>query len=177
MKTKKFLVQIFSPFIFLLVIYGVFIIGFSRLIRKPYKFAYHSDRVSKLLGYEKMVKINQGLSDFQEIEDSEQYQIVNVSENTQKGFKGLTIEFKPKKQTPENKDIQYRTTAWLGQNDTVGTRSKLGCFISAFTDYFEGENNNADTALFMASDTDNWKNHYIKVISWKSKNREIKVIS
>ena len=37
----------------------------------------------------KTVKINAGLSDFQEIEESEQYQIVNVSENTSKGFKGL----------------------------------------------------------------------------------------
>lgn len=130
-----------------------------------------------------MVKINQGLSDFQEIEESEIYQIVNVSENTSKGFKGISIEFTPKKQTDENKKIKYRVTAWLGQNDTVGTRSKLGCFISAFTDYYETKEDKSgvpfsvDDALEMAQDTANWTSHMIKVISWKAKNREIKIIS
>jgi len=125
-----------------------------------------------------MVKINQGLSDFQEPEEGEQYQIINVSENTSKGFKGLTIEFTPKKQTEENKKIKYRVTAWLGQNDTVGTRSKLGCFISAFTDYFETENNgDTEKALVMAQDTANWGSHFIKIVSWRAKNREIKVIN
>ena len=130
-----------------------------------------------------MVKINAGLSDFQEIEESEQYQIVNISENTSKGFKGLSIEFKPKKQTEQNEKIKYRITAWLGQNDTVGTRSKLGCFISAFTDYFEttedknGVPLSTQDAIDKAKDTDSWKGHYIKVISWRAKNREIKIIS
>ena len=129
-----------------------------------------------------MVKINAGLSDFQEIEESEQYQIINVSENTSKGFKGLSIEFKPKKQTEQNEKIKYRITAWLGQNDTVGTRSKLGCFISAFTDYFETQEDDkgvpysTQDAIDKAKDTDSWKGHYIKVISWRAKNREIKVI-
>ena len=126
------------------------------------------------------VKINQGLSDFQEIEESEQYQIVNVTENTSKGFKGLSIEFKPKKQTSDNEKIKYRVTAWLGQNDTVGTRSKLGAFISAFTDYFEMQAEiplTTQEAINKAQDTENWKGHYIKVISWRAKNREIKVTS
>ncbi len=131
----------------------------------------------------KTVKINAGLSDFQEIEESEQYQIVNVSENTSKGFKGLSIEFKPKKQTEQNEKIKYRITAWLGQNDTVGTRSKLGCFISAFTDYFEVNGKVGEVPLTVqeainkAQDTENWKGHYIKVISWRAKNREIKIVS
>jgi hypothetical protein len=125
-----------------------------------------------------MVKINQGISNFVEIETGEQYKIVNVSETTNKGFKGVSIEFKPKVITQENEKIQYQITAWLGQNDTVGTRSKLGCFISAFTDYYERKTEgNTDKALEMAQDTENWKEHQIKVISWKEKNREIKVLS
>jgi hypothetical protein len=125
-----------------------------------------------------MVKINQGLSDFQEIEENEQYKIVAVSENTQKGFKGICIEFKPKVETEQNAKIQYRVTAWLGQNDTVGTRSKLGAFICAFTDFFESENK-GDTAkaLQMAQDTDSWKEHTIKVVSWRNKNREVRILS
>jgi hypothetical protein len=127
--------------------------------------------------YEKMVKINQGLSDFAEIEDGEQYIIVNVSENTSKGFKGIVIEFTPKKQTEENRKTKYQITAWLGQNDTVGTRSKLGCFISAFTDFFEAKDGNTEKALELAQNTENWGTHLIKVISWKAKDREVKVLS
>lgn len=123
------------------------------------------------------VRINMNLSDFSEIEEGEQYQIVNITDSVSKGFKGLSIEFSPKKQTEQNAKIKYRVTAWLGQNDTVGTRSKLGCFISAFTDYFENENGDTQKALDKANDTDSWKGHYIKVISWRAKNREIKVIS
>jgi len=151
-----------------------------------------------------MVKINQNISDFQEIEEGEQYQIIHVDTKVQKGFNGVNIEFVPKKLTEENKKTQYRVTAWLGQNDTVGTRSKLGAFISAFTDFFESKNESAtdgyirdnaftdyfettkdsagvpldtDDALKLAQDTDKWESHFIKVVSWKNKNREIKVIS
>jgi hypothetical protein len=130
-----------------------------------------------------MVKINQNISDFQEIEEGEQYQIIHVDTKVQKGFNGVNIEFVPKKLTEENKKTQYRVTAWLGQNDTVGTRSKLGAFISAFTDYFETTKDEAgipldtDDALKLAQDTDKWESHFIKVVSWKNKNREIKVIS
>lgn len=101
----------------------------------------------------------------------------------QKGFSGVNIEFVPKKVTEENKKIQYRVTAWLGQNDTVGTRSKLGAFISAFTDYFENTEDeagiplNTEEALKLAQDTDKWESHFVKIISWRNKNREIKVIS
>ena len=80
----------------------------------------------------KTVKINQKISDFSEPEEGEIYQIIHVDTKVQKGFNGVNIEFVPKKVTEENKKTQYRVTAWLGQNDTVGTRSKLGAFISAF---------------------------------------------
>lgn len=126
----------------------------------------------------KTVKINQGLSDFSEPEVGEIYQIVNVDEKVQKGFKGINIEFTPKKQTDENVKRQYRVTAWLGQNDTVGTRSKLGAFIVAFTNYFETETKgDLDEALGMAQDTSNWVSHFVKIVAWKDKNRELKVVS
>ena len=125
----------------------------------------------------KTVKINQGLSDFSEPEEGEIYQIVNVGESVAKGYKGISIEFTPKKQTEENKKTQYRITAWLGQNDTVGTRSKLGSFISAFTDYYEAKEGDTQKGLEMAQDTANWITHFVKIVEWKNKNREIKVIS
>lgn len=87
------------------------------------------------------------------------------------------IELNPEKETEENKKVQYRITAWFGQNETVGTKSKLGAFISAFTDYFEIETKDIDKALEKAQDTANWLSHVIKIVSWKEKNREIKIIS
>jgi hypothetical protein len=131
----------------------------------------------------KTVKINQGLSNFAEPEEGEKYEIINVSNANAKGYKGLTIEFAPEKQTEQNKKINYRVTAWFGQNETVGTKSKLGAFINAFTDYFETEEDSkgvpqsTDKALEMAQNTDNWLNHIVKIVSWKNKSREIKVIS
>jgi len=132
-----------------------------------------------------MVRINQNISDFAEPEEGEKYKIINVSDANAKGYKGISIEFTPEKQTEQNKKTNYRITAWLGQNETVGIRSKLGAFISAFTDYFETKTdanaNNAllslDEALEMAQDTDKWLNHTVKVVSWRNKNREVKVIS
>lgn len=100
-----------------------------------------------------------------------------MSEKTNKGFKGLVIELTPEKITEENKKVQYRITAWFGQNDTVGTKSKLGAFISAFTDYFKNETKDTDKALEKAQDTNNWLKHMIKIVSWKEKNREVKVVS
>jgi len=130
-----------------------------------------------------MVRINQNISDFAEPEEGEKYKISSVTDANAKGYKGLTIEFIPEKQTEQNKKTNYRITAWLGQNETVGIRSKLGAFISAFTDYFETKtdaNNvplSSDNALIMAQDTDKWLNHTVKIISWRNKSREVKVIS
>jgi hypothetical protein len=96
----------------------------------------------------------------------------------QKGFNSVNIEFVPKKVTEENKKTQYRVMAWLGKNDIVGTRSKLGAFISAFTDYFETKMEGDTTkALAEAQDTDKWESHFVKIVSWKNKNREIKVVN
>jgi hypothetical protein len=130
-----------------------------------------------------MVRINQNISDFAEPEEGEKYKIINVSDANAKGYKGITIEFTPEKQTEQNKKINYRITAWLGQNETVGTKSKLGSFISAFTDYFEANASDGiredaiEEALEMAQDTDKWLNHTVKIVSWRNKNREVKVIS
>ena len=73
------------------------------------------------------------------------------------------------------KSITAAATTLLG---TAVTRSKLGSFISAFTDFYESENNgNTQKALEMAQDTVNWGSHFVKFISWRAKNREIKVVS
>lgn len=125
----------------------------------------------------KTVKINQGLNDFAEPEENEKYKIVNVSDTTQKGFKGVTIEFKPTVETEKTAKVKYQVTAWLGQNDNVGTRSKLGSFIQAFADFFNDTAKSTQEALSQAQDTDNWKGHTVKFIEWKNKNREIKVLS
>jgi hypothetical protein len=34
-----------------------------------------------------------------------------------------------------------------------------------------------DKALVEAQDTDKWESHFVKIVSWKDKNREIKVVS
>jgi hypothetical protein len=123
-----------------------------------------------------MVKINQTISDFQEPEEKENYTIVKIEETIQKGFKGLTIEFRPTKETDETKKVQYRVTAWFGKNEVIGSKSKLGAFISAFSDFYE-KTNNPDESVALAQDSDNWLNHVIKVLDWREKNREIKVVS
>ena len=35
----------------------------------------------------------------------------------------------------------------------------------------------SDNALIMAQDTDKWLNHTVKIISWRNKSREVKLIS
>jgi hypothetical protein len=123
-----------------------------------------------------MVKITQQITDFQEPEENEQYKIIKIEETTQKGFKGLSIEFRPVKETAETEKIQYKITAWFGQSGFIGSKSKLGAFISAFTDYFE-KTNNPTESIIMAQDSDNWLNRIVKVLEWREKNRELKVIS
>jgi hypothetical protein len=95
----------------------------------------------------------------------------------QKGFKGLSISFNAVKETESNKKIQYRLTAWYGQNEFVGTKSKLGAFISAFSDYYEIKGDTPDIAIEKAQDTSTWLNHTVKFLEWRNKNREIKVTS
>lgn len=124
-----------------------------------------------------MVKINQGLSNFSEPEEKEQYQIVKVSEETQKGFKGVAISLEPKTRTHENRNTVYRITAWFGQGESVGTKSKLGSFVHAFAEYYESTGDKADKAIEKAQDTDNWQGHTVKILLWRNKNREITVIS
>lgn len=122
-----------------------------------------------------MVKISQQISDFQEPEEKETYTILSVEETTQQNFKGLSVIFEPLKRQPEDK-TQYKVTAWFGQKGYVGSKSKLGAFISAFSDFYE-KTENPDKAIELAQDSDNWINHIVKVLEWREKNRELKVIS
>lgn len=123
-----------------------------------------------------MVKIQQNIVDFQEPEENQTYKIVKIEETVQKDFKGLSIEFRPVKETEETKEVQYKVTAWFGQKGFVGSKSKLGAFISAFSDFYE-KKNTPDEAVALAQDSDNWLNHVVKVLEWREKNRELKVIS
>ena len=61
----------------------------------------------------------------------------------------------------------YTLSLWL--SDEASRTSKLGSFLSAFADFFEGKED--------ANDTDTWVEHTIKVKRWKDKDREIEVIS
>lgn len=126
-----------------------------------------------------MVKIAQKISDFSEIEEGEYYTITEIVETSQKNednetFDGLTISFRPLKETEQTKKVEYRITAWYGNKGFIGSKSKLGAFKSAFVEFFEKDKEVAE-ALSFAEDTDNWINHIVKVLEWRNKNREIKV--
>lgn len=123
-----------------------------------------------------MVKIQQEISNFQEPEEREQYKIVKIEETEQKGFKGLSIEFRPLKETANTEKVQYKVTAWFGEKGFIGSKSKLGAFISAFSDFYE-KDLNPDEAIEKARDSDNWLNHIVKVVEWRAKNRELKILS
>jgi hypothetical protein len=56
----------------------------------------------------------------------------------------------------------------LWSREVAGGKSKLGAFLNAFTEFFGDE----DEAL----NTDSWVNHTIRIISWKPRAREIKVV-
>ena len=125
-----------------------------------------------------MVKLTQGVQDFSEPEEKTEYTIIDVSptnEKKTKGFAGITITFNPVKPTPQNEKLSIKTTAWYGTSDTIGSKSKLGCFISGFSEYFESVGNTHQESIDMAQDTNNWLNHNIKIISWRDKKRQIVV--
>lgn len=127
-----------------------------------------------------MVKLTSNLGDFSEPEEKEQYTIKSVEsvdKEKTKGYIGIVVQFEPTEPTPDTEKIDYRTTAWYGNTDIVGSKSKLGAFISAFSNFFGEQTNDADEAVAMAQDTNNWLNHTIKIISWREKKREITVES
>ena len=68
----------------------------------------------------------------------------------------------------DNKDKSiYTLSLWL--SDEASRTSKLGSFISAFYEFFKGQED--------ANETDNWLEHTIKVKRWRDKDREIEVLS
>jgi hypothetical protein len=61
-----------------------------------------------------------------------------------------------------------RHATMLWKREHVGPSSKLGCFVKAFKDFF----NDAEKAL----NTSLWVGNLVEAISWKPKNRTIKVL-
>lgn len=96
-------------------------------------------------------------------EEGETYTITGTEEvKTQvQGFNAIRVLLHSEKKPEE----EYAAMLWM--RETAGLKSKLGAFLDAFTKAL-GE----DEAL----DTSNWKDHEIRIISWKPKNREIAVI-
>lgn len=62
--------------------------------------------------------------------------------------------------------VNYTLSLWLSEQPTPN--SKLGSFIQAFLDFFKGSKD--------AYETDNWKEHTIKLLRWRDKDRQIEVI-
>lgn len=77
---------------------------------------------------------------------------------------------KPYKLAKEDGEpIEKVTMLWV--REQVGAKSKMGCFLSAFRDFFAGGEHENDF-----NDTDYWKGHHIHVLAWKEREREIKVL-
>lgn len=114
-----------------------------------------------------MPRIKADLAEGKEPNENESYIITGVTDVTSavQNFPAYRIELKSKKKGEE--DTVYATMAW--KRETVGASSKLGCFMLAFLEFFDYDED-------MAYDTDNWLNHEIRIVSWKEKNREIRVI-
>lgn len=66
----------------------------------------------------------------------------------------------------DNDDNEYNTMLW--DRSRASIRSKLGAFMWAFEQYFDDKEK--------AQDTDNWIGAIIRVLSWKDKDREIRVV-
>jgi len=95
------------------------------------------------------------------------YKIGNIEEvKTQvQGFSGVRVELEPTKRK-EGDENKYATMLWM--RDTAGVASKLGSFIAAFMDFLKDED--------LAIDTDNWKGHVVRFVSWQPRKREVEVV-
>jgi len=113
-----------------------------------------------------VVKIEARLAKGEEPKEGGIYKIVAVEEvkTAVQGFNGYRVLLKSTKKGEE--DVEYATMLW--KREAAGAKSKLGAFLAAFTEFLGDE----DAAL----ETDNWINHTIRIVSWKPKDREIKVL-
>jgi len=114
-----------------------------------------------------MPRIKTELAQGVEPEEGKVYTITGVEERTTavQGFKGLRVLLEPDKRK-EGDDDQYATMLW--SREEAGVKSKLGAFISGFLDFLQDED--------MAFETDNWKNHKVRIVSWQPRKREITVL-
>lgn len=130
-----------------------------------YRFIPVRDKLNKEINRgEKMVKISTEISS--DIQEKADYKIIQcsdfVSPDKQKGIKVLFESLNKKDKTP------YSTILWT--RDNVGITSKLGAFVNALTPRDEDGN-------FKEMNTDDWIGRHIRVISWKSKQREIQALN
>jgi len=81
------------------------------------------------------------------------------------GYSGIRVVMQSTKKGEEDKE--FATMLWL--RERAGASSKLGAFIAAFKDFYGGDEE-------AAYDTDNWINHVVRFVSWKPREREIRII-
>jgi hypothetical protein len=113
------------------------------------------------------VRITTELADAVEPVEGQTYIVTAVEEikTAVQTFAGLRVSLEPEKRKKDDEN-DYATMLW--SRDVAGIRSKLGAFISAFLEFFDDEEK--------AMETDNWKGHKVRIVSWKSKDREIQVL-
>jgi hypothetical protein len=112
-----------------------------------------------------MVKITGTVANVKEPEEGKNYIITGVEALTTavQSFNGFRVTMKSVNKKDEE---QYATMLW--KREVASSTSKLGAFMKAFADFFNPTED--------ATETDNWKGHEIKIVSWKMKNREIAII-
>ena len=112
-----------------------------------------------------MVKITGTVANVKEPEEGKNYVIENIEALTTavQSFNGFRVTMKS---TNKKDEEQYATMLW--KREVASSTSKLGAFMKAFQEFY--------TDTEDSTETDNWKGHEIKIVSWKMKNREIAII-
>ena len=112
-----------------------------------------------------MVKLTGIVANVKEPEEGKNYVIQEVEALTTavQSFNGFRVTMKSISKKDEE---QYATMLW--KREVASSSSKLGAFMKAFATFFDPTED--------AQETDNWKGHEIKIVSWKMKNREIAII-
>jgi len=99
----------------------------------------------------------------------ENYKVISVEEikTAVQGFTGLRVKLEPDKRKA-NDENEYTSMIWM--REEAGIKSKLGAFIAAFADFYNGDEEKA-------INTDNWLGHVIRVVNWEPRARELRVLS
>ena len=121
-----------------------------------------------------MVKLKTAIQDNIEPEETESYLIESTEQiKTQvQGFDGLRVVLS---NVHTEDEATYATMLWT--REVASSNSKLGAFITAFSDYIEKKGLiGKDNEPLDPADTDNWLDHTVKIVSWRAKKREIVVV-